>query len=58
MQRSNFSGEDPVANATRDAERVARQHAAIAEDSARTRAGIAASRGTRSIGTIRTPARP
>jgi hypothetical protein len=56
MLRNLRGGDDPVANATRKDRIAADRAAAIAADSARIRAGIAAGRGRRSIGTTRTPA--
>ena len=53
MARSIFSGEDPVKNAIRTAERAEARATARAEDAARYRAGAAAGRGSRSIGVTR-----
>jgi hypothetical protein len=57
MPSNLFGPADPVTNAIRRGVRADARAAAIAQDSARVRAGIAAGRGTRSIGTTRTPAR-
>ncbi len=55
MLRNLFGGDDPVSNAIRNDNRTARQTAAKTKDSAQIRAGIAAGRGKRSIGTTRKP---